>query len=156
MRAYWLIVLLALAVALFMEVWAAVLHRVFWHGPLWSMHRSHHRKHHNRFEANDALSALHAPIAIALIVLGCGARDLTHDIMLGVGYGMTLFGASYLIVHDGFIHGRLPFAWLAHFAYFRRVRDAHNRHHREGRDVDPYGLFFSPFLRERNAPAKLL
>jgi hypothetical protein len=26
-----------------MEVWAGFVHRVAWHGPLWSWHRPHHR-----------------------------------------------------------------------------------------------------------------
>ena len=53
-----------------MDVWAAVLHRRFWHGPLWSIHRSHHAPRAGVFEKNDALSTLHAPIAIALILWG--------------------------------------------------------------------------------------
>lgn len=159
MRNYFLIVFLAAAVACFMEVWAAVLHRIFWHGPLWRMHRSHHRKIGSpaRFEANDALSVLHAPIAIVLIVLGCGARDMLHDVMLGVGYGMTFFGFAYLVVHDGYIHQRLPVSWLGRLHYFRQVHRAHTMHHahreeaedggsRYVRDLPPYGLFLSPFL----------
>jgi beta-carotene 3-hydroxylase len=154
MRSYALILLVGIGIACFMEVWAAVLHRMFWHGALWKMHRSHHSKKHARFEANDILSALHAPIAIVLIVVGCGMQDRLHDVMLGIGYGMTLFGFSYLVIHDGFIHGRLPVAWLGKLSYFRDVREAHMMHHHHGgergrapgRDVEPYGLFLSPFL----------
>jgi beta-carotene 3-hydroxylase len=53
---------------------------------------------------------------------------------------MTTFGVAYFVVHDGFIHGRLPVAFLARSAYLRRVRNAHRVHHMRSHDA-PYGLF---------------
>jgi hypothetical protein len=45
-----------------MEPYSAWVHRVVWHGPLWSLHRSHHRERigahtSGGLVANDALSA---------------------------------------------------------------------------------------------------
>ncbi|NUQ76487.1 MAG: sterol desaturase family protein [Polyangiaceae bacterium] len=133
----------AFLVAVAMEFWAALLHGRVWHHSLWRIHRSHHAKRSGRFESNDILSSLHAPIAIALILYGClGAPGLIREIAFGAGIGMTLFGAAYVIVHDGLVHGRLPVSFLAKIPYFSRIREAHLEHHARGRE--PYGLFLGP------------
>ncbi|MRG94234.1 sterol desaturase family protein [Polyangium spumosum] len=135
----------ALAVAAGMELWAMLLHGRVWHSLLWRLHRSHHRKRRGLLEANDALSVLHAPIAIAAILHGCvAAPSLVREVVFGVGIGMTLFGAAYLVVHDGLVHGRLPVQALAKIPYFARVRDAHLVHHAKGAR-GPYGLFLGPW-----------
>ena len=88
----------ALVVAASMELWAAFLHGRVWHHALWRVHRSHHSRRPGRFEANDILSSLHAPIAIAFILYGCmGAPGLLRDLAFGAGIGMTLFGVAYVI-----------------------------------------------------------
>lgn len=135
----------ALVVAAAMEPWAMVLHGRVWHHRLWFIHRSHHRDRRGRFEPNDALSALHAPVAIALILHGCvAAPSVLRDITFGAGLGMTLFGIVYVIVHDGLVHGRLPAGRLARIPYFVRVRDAHRVHHERGGRA-PFGLFLGPY-----------
>jgi beta-carotene 3-hydroxylase len=139
--AIWIAV--ALAVAAAMELWAAFLHGRVWHHSLWRVHRSHHVKRTGRFESNDILSSLHAPIAIALILYGCaGAPGVIRDLAFGAGIGMTLFGVAYVIVHDGLVHGRLPVAGLAKIPFFARIRAAHLEHHARGRE--PFGLFLGP------------
>jgi beta-carotene 3-hydroxylase len=55
---------------------------------------------------------------------------------------MTLFGLSYLLVHDGLVHERLPMQFLLRWRYFRRLRGAHLHHHRF--HGVPYGLFLGP------------
>lgn len=145
----------ALVVAAAMELWAMLLHGRIWHSLLWRVHRSHHRKRRGRFEANDALSVLHAPIAIALILYGCAAApSLLRELAFGVGIGMTLFGVAYVIVHDGLVHGRLPVEALARIPYFARVRDAHRIHHSKGAR-GPYGLFLGPWELARESSGKL-
>jgi beta-carotene 3-hydroxylase len=135
----------ALCVAAAMDLWAALLHGRVWHAWLWSIHRSHHdpRRPGARFEANDALSVLHAPIAIALILVGCKAGPgFAREAAFGVGVGMTLFGMAYLVVHDGLVHGRLPVQFLLRLRYFRGVARAHRVHHTGVAGGAPYGLFF--------------
>jgi len=129
-------VVCALLTALLMEPWAAVIHRFAWHGPLWFVHRTHHRRSGSGWEANDALSLAHAPVAIALLLVGLCAGS---PVLFGVGTGMTLYGAAYLVVHDGLVHGRLPVGRLAHLAWFARLRGAHVHHHQT--NGPPYGLF---------------
>lgn len=134
----------ALLVACSMELWAGFLHEYFWHGVLWRVHRSHHRKRRGYFEANDALSALHAPIAVAFILYGCrGAEGALREVIFGVGIGMSLFGAAYFVMHDGLAHGRLPVQFLARVPLFARLRDAHRAHHGKGSAV-PFGFFLGP------------
>lgn len=140
----------AVATACFMELWAGALHKLIWHRALWRVHRSHHRKRKGALEANDALSVLHAPIAVALILYGCvAAPGALREIGYGVGVGMTLFGVAYAVVHDGLVHGRLPVSFLERSAYFRRVKESHLAHHTGGRNSAPYGLFLGPWERRR-------
>jgi beta-carotene 3-hydroxylase len=151
----WLAAGLPTAVA--MEYWSRLLHGQIWHRWLWFMHASHHTPHApgQRYEVNDLLSFTHAPIAIAAILYGClGPVGPARELLFGFGLGMTLFGLSYIVVHDGLVHGRLPAAWLLRFRFFRRVRAAHEVHHRHG--GVPYGLFRGPeelkAARRRGAP----
>lgn len=132
----------ALLSAAAMEPWARFLHHYAWHRWLWSLHRSHHEPKRGRFEANDWLSVLHAPIAAGMIIGGCQASGVLRGALVGVGVGMTAFGALYLAIHDGLIHGRLRLHALLRFRYFRRVRGAHLVHHRAG--GAPFGLFLGP------------
>jgi beta-carotene 3-hydroxylase len=138
--AIWLLVVPA--TALLMEFWAALLHGRFWHGMLWNMHRSHHRPRHGHWEANDWLSLLHAPIAIAMILYGCRAEPgVLREFVFAVGIGMTVFGLAYLLVHDGMVHGRLPMQWLLKYSYFKRVQACHELHHNLRYRGVPYGFF---------------
>ena len=127
----------ALVTAVAMEPWAMLVHRLAWHQWLWRVHRSHHEPRRGRFEANDSLSVLHAPIAITLIVSGCQLASPLRPCLVGMGVGMTLFGLAYVLVHDGLIHERLPLRWLLRWRVLRRIRGAHIVHHRSG--GAPYG-----------------
>jgi beta-carotene 3-hydroxylase len=138
----------ALVVAVVMDLWAAFLHGRVWHAWLWFAHRSHHEARVGRFEVNDALSLAHAPIAMALIMVGCQGRDTSHALMFGSGVGMTLFGVAYVIFHDGLVHERLPVRALLHFRIVRRVVAAHRVHHARG--SFPYGFFVGPWELRRS------
>lgn len=135
-------VIVALVVAPLMEPWARFLHGRVWHGVLYPVHESHHTARTGRFEANDVLSATHAPIAAALVIVGCIMHGIVGAVLRGAGIGMTLFGIAYVVVHDGLVHERLPVQGLARLRVFRRIRGAHRVHHRTG--GPPYGLFVGP------------
>ena len=145
--------IVALVFAAAMEPWARLLHGRVWHGRLWGVHRSHHEPRLGWFEQNDVLSALHAPIAAALVVVGCqlvpGALGAA---LIGAGTGMTLFGVAYLVVHDGLVHKRLPVRFLARIPWLKRVRRAHLVHHSTG--GPPYGLFLGPQELARSSAAR--
>lgn len=158
MSGYWII--LALSVAIGMELWSRFVHGVVWHGILWPLHKSHHRPlsapqkgTHFIWEHNDLFAVLHAPVAIIMIVIGAderfGLNVMLREFLFGWGIGMSLFGLAYFVVHDGFVHHRLPVQWLSKFDYFRKVRAAHERHHAfesTHPHHGPYGLFLSPFF----------
>jgi beta-carotene 3-hydroxylase len=129
-----------LGVAALMELWAMWLHGALWHGLLWPAHRSHHVPRRGPLEFNDLFAALHAAVAMGFVMAGLEWRVWPAA---AVGFGMTLFGVAYFVVHDGLIHGRLPVAFLERSTWLRRVRDAHLVHH--ARTGGPYGLFLGPW-----------
>lgn len=138
-----------IGVAIFMEFWAMFLHGVLWHGPWWPTHKSHHTPRFGRFELNDLFAVFHATLAIGLIVYGFEAPpSLSAHLCIAVGFGMTTFGVAYFIVHDGFIHERLPVRFLERLPYLRRVRNAHRVHHRREHDA-PFGLFLGEWELKR-------
>lgn len=134
--------LVAILVAAAMEPWARLLHGRVWHQRLWGVHRTHHGRRAGRFEINDVLSAAHAPIAAALVMIGCNMHGVAAAVAIGTGAGMTLFGIAYVIFHDGVVHGRLPVSFLLRVPGVRRIRDAHSVHHARG--AAPYGFFLGP------------
>lgn len=116
-----------LALAFFgMEGVAWLTHRYLMHGPLWSLHRSHHEPRPGRFERNDLFGGLFSLPSIALIYLG------THGTpwALPLGIGMTAYGAAYFLFHDVLVHKRLRPRWRPQGAYLDRIVRAHLRHHR--------------------------
>jgi len=151
--AIWLPV--AVVVAIAMDFWAALLHRRVWHAWLWRIHASHHRQRNRTFELNDALSSLHAPIAISLILYGCRATPSNfREVAFGIGVGMTAFGFAYLLVHDGVIHRRLPVQFLRTLPGMRALVHAHRVHHLGVAGGAPYGLFFGPLELKRARAAQ--
>lgn len=142
-----IVALFALATALAFELWASFVHERLWHGPLWALHEPHHRPGNRALNSNDLLSGSHAPPAALLCFLGSlGMVVHGHPAFhagFGVGVGATAFGLAYFLVHDGFIHGRLPLAGLRRVPYFERIRRAHLVHH--GTNAEPYGMFAPTF-----------
>ena len=139
--------------ALAMEPWSRIIHRSVWHGRLSFLHESHHRDSDGGWEANDWLSIAHAPIAAGFIINGSlGDPGLLREVLYGVGFGMTLFGLAYVVVHDGLIHNRLPVQFLGRYKFLHRIVKAHQVHHITGKR--PYGLFRGPQELRRGRPAR--
>lgn len=149
----------ALVVTALMEAWAAFMHGRLWHGVLWPAHRSHHPEHMSvrrgrsgGWEFNDVFGLLHALMAALLVAYGLQRADVPHSLALGTAIGMTAFGCAYAVVHDGFVHGRLPVGVLRRSAFLRRVAAAHRVHHKLG--GPPYGLFSGPWVLRRLAATR--
>lgn len=122
-----------------MEFWAAFVHKKVYHGVLWSIHRSHHSaRRDGRFERNDLFVVFNAAAAMVLVVAGLRTNT---DAVTAAGLGMTMYGLLYMLVHDGYIHKRLPVGFLHRFAIMRRIRDDHLYHH-TGDPGAHFGLFF--------------
>jgi len=129
-----------------MEMYARYAHRILWHEfqPGWALHKSHHEPRIGPFEANDIYAVMNAVPAIALCAYGFLTPGVTGGVCFGLGLGITLFGISYMFVHDGMVHRRFPVGPIADLPYLRRVAVAHQVHHSERYGGVPYGLFFGP------------
>ncbi|MEO0602135.1 MAG: sterol desaturase family protein [Myxococcota bacterium] len=137
----------AIVTVLAMEPWSRIVHEHLWHRALYVVHRTHHPPEGQPrplVEANDAFAVVHAVPATVMIGLGFwGIVDgVLGHVLLGVGSGMALYGFAYTVAHDGLAHGRLPVAFLNRSRWLRRIRAAHEIHHRDG--GPPYGFFRGP------------
>lgn len=115
------------------------LHSQIWHKLLWNIHETHHKENKNRFEKNDFFAVAHGIAATIIIIYGL---NYNHNIM-AFGIGITLYGLMYFIVHDGFIHNRLPLGFLKQFKILRKIKKAHQVHH--STNNYPYGLFLGEY-----------
>ena len=132
-----------------MELVAYLSHRFLMHGPLWFLHRSHHRAHRGGLDWNDAFGVLVAVPSILCIHLGLVHAQWT---LLPIGLGMTAYGAIYFLFHDVIVHRRLPLRRWPQSAYLRRIIKAHLVHHRtHQRDgAESFGFLYAPGkFRER-------
>jgi len=121
-------ILIVIAGFSFMEATAWFTHKYIMHGFMWTWHKSHHEPRQGRFEKNDLFGVVFAIVSAALIILG--SLSFPPDWRFWLGIGILLYGIAYFLVHDVFVHQRLP--WLKHTdsAYFKAMRFAHKIHHK--------------------------
>ncbi|MEZ4829811.1 MAG: sterol desaturase family protein [Bacteroidia bacterium] len=134
-------IFLTTAIFAFMEAWAWFSHKYLLHGPLWFIHRSHHRQRKSWFEWNDSVSLLYAALAGFLIFKGAP----TGSWHLDAGLGIALYGVFYFLFHDIIIHQRVRYKHPFKNAYVRRLIRAHKQHHRHGEKNpgEAYGFLFA-------------
>jgi beta-carotene 3-hydroxylase len=118
--------LVAALAFLAMEGLAWVAHRYVMHGWGWRWHRSHHEPGRRVLEANDGFSAIGAGLAIGLFLL---AGQLASPMLQAAAVGVTAYGLTYWLVHDGLVHQRWPWRWSPRTGYLRRLVQAHRLHH---------------------------
>jgi beta-carotene 3-hydroxylase len=109
-----------------MEFVAWAVHKYVMHGFLWSLHKSHHQKGKGFFELNDFYFLFFASLGISFIITGVNAG---FDWKFFLGLGISIYGLTYLLVHDIIIHQR--FKWLKGLnnSYINALRKAHRAHH---------------------------
>jgi beta-carotene 3-hydroxylase len=134
-----------------MEGVAWTAHKYLMHGPLWFLHRDHHRKESAGFlERNDLFFLVFALPGILLLYLGV-VRGYSH--LLWLGLGITSYGMAYFLVHDIFIHRRMKWFGKGQSAYMRMIRRAHRAHHKhlERQDGECFGMLWVPlrFFKKR-------
>ncbi len=139
---------LVVAVAAFvlMEPVTALTHRCVMHGFGIGLHRSHHRRVRpgespRRWEANDAYPVLFA--ATVMIGLALGFNVAGFAFLVPVGVGVTVYGATYAVVHDVYIHRRLALFGHRRPRLLERLAVAHQVHH--DRNGAPYGMLVPMF-----------
>lgn len=139
-----LLILLAFFICMEFVAWSA--HKYLMHGFLWFLHRSHHDPayRHGFFERNDFFFIIFAIPGILLILTGSRAN---FNWMFFAGLGIALYGLCYFLVHDVFIHQRLPWLKQINNLYFRAIRKAHKVHHKRMEKVggESFGMLFVPF-----------
>jgi beta-carotene 3-hydroxylase len=141
------VVLFALAFA-GMEGVAAVTHRHLMHGPLWFLHRSHHRPRRGLFELNDLFGLFFSLPAIACIAAGVHGGPAW---LLPIGLGMTAYGAAYFLFHDVLVHRRVRVRFRPASAYLQRITLEHLVHHKttEREGATSFGFLWARPRAER-------
>lgn len=109
-------------------------HRWIMHGPGMRWHRSHHVPAQGRFEKNDLFPVFFSTIGF-LVFLSASLTATTW--MYWLGAGITGYGLVYMLVHEVYIHRRLPCP-INDRAALDWMRDSHEIHHLYG--GEPYGM----------------
>ncbi len=142
----WIINILALLIAyIFMEFAAWSMHKYVMHGFMWKIHKDHHIKDHpGKLERNDLFFIVFALPAILLIYIGYEGGALNLPFWFGLG--ISLYGISYVFVHDIFIHQRIKLFRNADSAYFKAMRRAHKIHHKhiQKENSESFGFLWVP------------
>jgi beta-carotene 3-hydroxylase len=125
-----------------MEVFGWAIHKYLMHGPLWSIHKTHHRPSKYFFELNDLFSLLFGSIAVVLILKGVA----DFDYRFWVGLGISLYGMLYFFLHDVLIHRRMKWFQKPKNGFLKGIFRAHQAHHRTNKKEDAvsFGLFVVP------------
>ena len=126
-----------------MEFMAWFTHKYVMHGLGWYFHKDHHQTEPGFFEKNDVFFLIFAIPSMLLIYFGVMAGN---DWRLFMGVGIMLYGASYFLVHDVFIHQRLPWLKRTDNVYLRAIRKAHKVHHkhRGKEEGECFGMLLVP------------
>ena len=104
------------------------LHKYIMHGFLWSLHKDHHLKDHKSwFERNDLFFIFYALVSSGFVILWGEAGFWPG---LPIAIGIFLYGLSYFIVHDIFIHQRFKILRNIDNKYAKGLRRAHKIHHK--------------------------
>ena len=132
-------VVLVVGAFVVMEGVSYAAHRWVMHGFALGWHRSHHLPARSRLERNDLFPVCFSAVGVLLFALG----SLGLAAFWWVGVGVTAYGASYLFVHEVYIHHRLPIR-VPRLRYLEWLRDSHRLHHQSG--AEPYGMLL-PVVR---------
>lgn len=144
------VVVLIVSFAL-MEPLTAATHRWVMHGIGEWFHRSHHRPGRKvRWERNDWFPVAFATIVMFGMWLGFNRNGFAGLVPLTIG--VTLYGAVYALVHDGYIHRRIDPFGERRTAYLDHVADSHRIHHLY--NGAPYGMLVPIVPAELRARAE--
>lgn len=142
--------LIVLAAFLSMECVAWFTHKFVMHGLLWSLHRDHHKKEvYGFFEKNDYFFLIFALPGIAGLFFG---MQHNYNFLFWIGLGITIYGFTYFLVHDIFIHQRFKIIRNLDTTYFKAIRRAHKMHHKHlsKEHGECFGMLWVPFKYFRN------
>jgi len=69
------------------------------------------------------------------------------EFMVWIGVGIAVYGVSYFLIHDVFIHRRLSWFRNSKNVYLQAIRKAHKVHHKHlvKEDGECFGMLIVPF-----------
>lgn len=141
-----MIALVAIITFFTMESVAWLAHKYIMHGFLWNLHEDHHVRdnHDHFFEKNDYFFVIFAIPAMLSFIFGF---SLQNELLLGVGIGISIYGAAYFFIHDLFIHQRIKVLRNTQNSYLKAIRRAHKMHHKHlgKEDGECFGMLIVPF-----------
>ena len=139
----WIINLLAVIGAYIgMEFMAWFTHKYLMHGLLWNWHADHHKAKHEKhgfWEKNDRFFLVFAiPSAFCYMF---GSMTQTWWVFF-IGIGISLYGLTYFLIHDVYIHQRFKWFRQLDSKYSRAILRAHGAHHSKStkEDCESFGL----------------
>jgi len=149
-----LIIIISITILAFfsMEAVAWFTHKYIMHGILWIWHKDHHKKDtYGFFEKNDYFFLVFAIPGIVGLFLG---MQMNYNYYFWIGLGITIYGFTYFLVHDVFIHQRIKWFRNADSKYFKAIRRAHKMHHKHlgKEDGECFGMLWVPikYFKEAN------
>ena len=96
------------------------------------------------FEKNDLFLLVFAIPSWLFIMCGLMFK---LDFLVWIGVGIAVYGVSYFLVHDVFIHRRLSWFRNSKNVYLQAIRKAHKVHHKHlaKEDGECFGMLIVPF-----------
>lgn len=111
-----------------MEFASWLIHKYLMHGPLWNIHKTHHQQQKDKkWELNDLFSIFFTGLAIFFLIRGL---QLQNALLSGAGVGISLYGMTYFVLHDVFIHRRIKFFRHSRNPLLKALAEAHYDHHK--------------------------
>ena len=102
-------------------------HKYVMHGFLWYLHKDHHQPQPGLFEKNDSFFLIFATPGFLCTMYGFRYKIWW---MAAIGFGITLYGVAYFLVHDVIIHQRFKWFTKSNNRYILTLRRAHKLHHK--------------------------
>ena len=126
---------------LFMEALSYFMHKYLQHGPLWFIHKDHHKYTKGRFQKNDIFTVFFTSITIALLLTGFLDG---FDFKFWFGIGIFIYGMGFFLYHDMVVHRRIKIKYKPKSKYLKRIVNAHRMHHQKSTEKD--GVSFGFFI----------
>lgn len=122
------LVVIAAYVGMEFVAWSS--HRWLMHGWLWSWHEDHHKPKYEKdgfWEKNDLFFIVFAIPSMFSYIGGSLLPD--YRWLLYIGIGISLYGLTYFLIHDVYIHQRLRWFKQLDSKFSRAILKAHGAHH---------------------------
>lgn len=120
-------ILIVVTTFFFMEFMAWFTHKYVMHGLMWYFHKDHHQHEPGFFEKNDVFFLIFAIPSWLCIMLGLMNANFY---VVSIGAGIAVYGLSYFLMHDIFIHQRFKWFRNSNNFYLLALRKAHKIHHK--------------------------